>query len=69
MRDDGWDFVCRLKKHRRFNARPLRTYRRHPYGAARGWLSGGLKGLVVRHGKQYDATKRLTLAAAEVRQL
>ena len=69
IRDYGWDFVCRLKKNRRFNARPLRIYRRHPYGAARGWLSGGLKGLVVRHGKQYDATKRLTLAAAEVRQL
>src|SRR5215216_171703 len=69
IRDYGWYFVCRLKKNRRFNARPLRTYRRHPYWAERGWLSGGLKVLVVRHGKKYYATNRLTLAAAEVRQL
>jgi hypothetical protein len=25
MRDDGWFFVCRLKKHRRFNGQALRT--------------------------------------------
>jgi DDE superfamily endonuclease len=36
IRDDGWSFVCRLKKNRRFSARPLRVYRRHPYGAERG---------------------------------
>lgn len=32
-------------------------------------MSGGLKGLVVRHGKTYDATNRLTLPTAEVRRL
>jgi hypothetical protein len=69
LRDDGWDFVCRLKKHRRFNGQPLRAYRRHPYWAATGRLSGGLKVLVVRDGAQYDATHRLTLPAAEVRRL
>ena len=37
MRDYGWDFVCRLKKNRRFNGQPLRAYRRHPYWAASGW--------------------------------
>jgi putative transposase len=31
IRDYGWYFVCRLKKHRRFNGHPLRAYRRHPY--------------------------------------
>ena len=50
MRDDGWDFVCRLKKHRRFNGQALRTYRRHPSWSARGWLTGGLNVLVVRYG-------------------
>jgi hypothetical protein len=30
MRDYGWYFVCRLKKHRRCNGQPLRLYRRHP---------------------------------------
>ena len=34
-----------------------------------GWLSGGLKVLVVRYGKKYYATNRLTLSAAEVRRL
>jgi putative transposase len=36
IRDYGWYFVCRLKKNRRFNGQPLRTYRRHPYRAESG---------------------------------
>ncbi len=40
IRDYGWYFVCRLKKNRRFNGQPLRRYRRHPYGAETGRLSG-----------------------------
>jgi putative transposase len=69
IRDYGWYFVCRLKKNRRFNGQPLRTYRRHPYWTESGWLSGGLKVLVVRYGTKYYATNRLTLPAAEVRRL
>jgi Transposase DDE domain len=69
IRDDGWYFVCRLKKNRRFNGHALRTSRRHPYGVERGWLTGGLKVLVVRDGAKYYATHRLTLAAPEVRRL
>jgi putative transposase len=69
IRDYGWYFVCRLKKNRRFNGQPLRIYRRHPYWAETGWLSGGLKVLVVRYGAKYYATNRLTLPAAEVRRL
>jgi putative transposase len=69
IRDYGWYFVCRLKKNRRFNGQPLRHYRRHPYRVETGWLSGGLKVLIVRHGKKYYATNRLTLLAAEVRRL
>jgi hypothetical protein len=69
IRDYGWYFICRLKKNRRFNNQPLRAYRRHPYWAASGWLSGGLKVLVVRYGAKYFATNRLTLPAAEVRRL
>jgi hypothetical protein len=52
IRDDGWYFVCRLKKNRRFNGHAVRHHRRHPYWAECGWLSGGLKVLVVRHGKK-----------------
>jgi putative transposase len=69
IRDDGWDFVCRLKKNRRCNGPAVRAYRRHPYGADRGRLSGGLKVAVVRDGAKYDATNRLMLPAAEVRRL
>lgn len=69
IRDYGWYFVCRLKKNRRFNGQPLRAYRRHPYWAETGWLTGGLKVLVVRYGAKYYATNRLTLPAAEVRRL
>jgi hypothetical protein len=67
--DYGWYFVCRLKKHRRFNGPPLRAYRRHPYWAETGRLTGGQKILVVRYGAKYFATNRLTLPAAEVRRL
>ena len=69
IRDYGWYFVCRLKKNRRFNGQALRHHRRHPYWVEIGWLSGGLKVLVVRHGKKYYASNRLTLSAAEVRRL
>jgi putative transposase len=67
IRDYGWYFVCRLKKNRRFNGQALRAYRRHPYWAESGWLSGGLNVLVVRYGAKDYATNRLTLPAAEVR--
>jgi putative transposase len=69
VRDYGWYFVCRLKKNRRFNGQPLRAHRRHPYWAECGWLTGGLKVLVVRYGTKYYASNRLTLPAAEVRRL
>jgi hypothetical protein len=56
-----------LKKPRRVNGQPLRTYRRHPYGAETGRLSGGLKVLVVSYGAKSYATHRLTRPAAEGR--
>jgi hypothetical protein len=69
IRDDGWYFVCRLQKNRRVNGHPVRAYRRHPYGAATGRLTGGLKALAVRYGAKSYATTRLTWSAAEVRRL
>jgi putative transposase len=69
IRDYGWYFVCRLKKNRRFNGHAVRQHRRHPYWTEVGWLSGGLKVRIVRYGKKYYATNRLTLPAAEVRRL
>jgi putative transposase len=69
IRDYGWYFICRLKKNRRFNGGAVRAYRRYPYRADIGRLTGGLKVLVVRYGAKYYATNRLTLPAAEVRRL
>jgi Transposase DDE domain len=69
IHDYGWYFVCRLKKNRRFNGHAVRHHRRHPYWAESGWLTGGLKVLVVRYGAKYYATNRLALSAAEVRRL
>jgi hypothetical protein len=69
IRDYGWYFVGRLKKNRRFNGHAVRHHRRHPYWAESGWLTGGLKVLVVRYGAKYYTTNRLTLTAAEVRRL
>jgi hypothetical protein len=59
--------VCRVKKHRRGNGHAVRQPRRPPDGTESGWLRGGLTGRMVRDGKQYDATHRLTGSAAEVR--
>jgi Transposase DDE domain len=69
MRDYGWYFICRLQKNRRFNGHAVRHHRRHPYWTEVGWLSGGRKVLVVRHGKQDYATNRLTWPPPEVRRL
>jgi hypothetical protein len=40
IRDCSWYFVYRLKKNRRFDSKPHRTYRRHPYRAETGGLTG-----------------------------
>lgn len=69
MRDYGWYCVCRRKKNRRFNGHARRHQRRHPSWPECGWLSGGLKVLVVRYGQKYYTTNRLMLSAAEVRRL
>jgi hypothetical protein len=42
IRDYGWYFVCRLKKHRRLNGHAVRYDRHHPYWAESSWLRGGL---------------------------
>src|SRR5205823_6507048 len=41
--DYGWYFVCRLKKNRGFEGRPLHKYLRQPYWQATGFLSGKIK--------------------------
>ena len=66
-KDYGGYFVSQLKKSRLFAGVALHAYRPHPYWHAIGYLSGGLKVLVVRHRRKYYMTNRLTLTAREVR--
>jgi putative transposase len=68
LKDYGWYFVCQLKKNRTLDGVALHAYHQHPYWHAVGYLSGGLKVLVVRHRRTYYVTNRLTLTAKEVRQ-
>ena len=63
----GWYFICRLKKNRRFNGQAVRHHLRHPYWDFVRPTAWGLKVLVVRYGKKYYATNRLTVSASEVR--
>jgi Transposase DDE domain len=67
LQDYGGYFVCQLKKNRRLDGVALHASRLHPYWHAVGYLSGGLKVLVVRHRRKYYVTNRLTLTAKEVR--
>jgi Transposase DDE domain len=67
LKDSGGSCVCQLKKSRLFEGVAWHAYRPHPSWHAIGYLSGGLKVLVVRHRRKYDVTNRLTLTAQEVR--
>jgi Transposase DDE domain len=69
LRDYGGYVVCQLKKHRRFEGRPLVRDRQPPYWQATGSLAGGLKVFVVRYRRHYSATNRLSLSAREGRTL
>ena len=67
LKDYGGYFVGQLKKNRTFEGVALPAYRPPPYWHAVGYLSSGLKVLVVRHRRKYDVTNRLLLTAQEVR--
>ena len=40
IREQGWQFVTRLKKNRSLKGKQLRCFRRGPYGSALGYLRG-----------------------------
>lgn len=66
IRDYGWFFVTQLKKNRLFNSEQVREYKKHPYWREVGYLTGSLKVVVVRNGKKYYTTNRLTLERKEL---
>lgn len=61
-----WIFVTRLKKNRKLDGIPVRDVYRNPYWQKQGKLVGGIKVLVVRHGKKYFATNDLSLTKQEL---
>lgn len=61
-----WHFVTRLKSNRTVNGIPLKKIKRNPYWMIKGIISGGLKVLVVRHGKKYFAASNLKLSKQEL---
>jgi hypothetical protein len=67
LRDYGWDFVCQVKKKRRFEGQPLCRYLQQPYWQAVGQLSSGRKVFVVKYRRKYYATNRLSVTAKEGR--
>ena len=66
IRDYGWYFVTRLKKNRLLNGQQVKKYKKHPYWLEVGYLTGSIKVSVVRNGKKYYATNRLTLTRKEM---
>ena len=66
IREFRWHFVTRLKPNRLFNGVPLKEVQRNPYWLMEGKISGGLKVLIVRHGKKYFAASNLKLAKQEL---
>lgn len=62
----GWAFVTQLKCNRKLDGVPVRKIYRNPYWTKHGKLVGGLKVLVVRHGKKYFATNNLEMSKHEL---
>jgi hypothetical protein len=64
-----WKFVTRVKKNRLFNHVQVKRYKRNPYWRESGTIDGGLKVIIVRHGKKFFATNDTALAGLEIREL
>lgn len=61
-----WHWVTRLKRNRKLDGVSLQKTARNPYWMKVRTLSGGMKVLVVRHGKKYFASSMLTLSKKEL---
>ena len=59
-------FVTQLKANRAVNGIPLKEIQRNPYWMMQGKIAGGLKVLIVRHGKKYFAASNLKLSKQEL---
>lgn len=66
LTDYGWGFVSRIKKNRLFNGKKLSLYRLNPYWNETGLLAGGLKVRIVKNGKKFFVTNRLSLSRIQI---
>ena len=66
IRQYRWHFVTRLKPNRLFNGVPLKEIQNNPYWMIEGKIAGGLKVILVRHGKKYFAASNLKLSKQEI---
>jgi transposase len=66
IRGYSWHFVTRMKPNRKLEGIPLREIQRNPYWMMEGKISGGLKVVVVRHGKKYFSASNLKLSKQEL---
>ena len=66
LTDYGWGFVSRIKRNRLFNGKKLSLYRLNPYWNEAGLLAGGLKVRIVKNGKKFFVTNRLSLTRNQI---
>lgn len=65
----GWIFCTQIKKNRKFNRKRVDKNSFRPYWTATGYLAGGIKVRVARHGRKYFCTNDLTLGHSGIRTL
>lgn len=66
IKEYNWKFVTQLKSNRKLEGIPLKEIQRNPYWMMAGKIAGGLKVIVVRHGKKYFASNDLSLSKKEL---
>lgn len=65
----GWIFSTQIKKNRIFNQKRVDKNSFRPYWTATGYLKGGIKVRIARHGRKYFCTNDLTLGHSAIRTL
>ena len=69
IKDYGWYFITQLRKNRLFEGKTLYSYQNGPYWSRVGHIRGGIKVFIVKNGKKYFASNRLSLQRREVLEL
>lgn len=65
VKDYGWYFVCRIKRNRNISGKPVKNWHINPYWLGRGIICG-IDVIVVRNGKYYLITNKLSLTKKEI---